>query len=155
MGFSVSVIPLEQNTGYVQIPNLDYPTFSEWFNYVKVTFNNVENFSELKSDREDAIYNMGLNMLLLSLCEKGYGVSTQASMLVKGSTDEGRYARTIVIPDRAEGESTADLTKRWITEIEEKINEAIAELGIRLHWTNYTFGEDTELVSPPELFPPS
>lgn len=158
MAFQVAQGPFEQNTGYINLRDVDYPTFSLWFDYVKLRFNNAQNASELKSDRMEAIHNIGKEVFTVGLCERGYGMSTAICVLVKGSSvndNEPNIAETVPLPTRLSGESKVDLTKRWVGLIQDKIVDVLSRITLRVVWENYTYeGDEPEPASPPDLMPP-
>lgn len=158
MAFQVAQGPFEQNTGYINLRDVDYPTFSLWFDYVKLKFNNAQNASELKSDRLEAIHNIGKEVFTVGLCDRGYGLSTTPCVLIKGDSandSEARVTETVNLPTRQSGESKVDLTKRWVALIQAKIAEVLSSISIRLLWEDYVYeGDEPEAAGPPDLMPP-
>jgi len=155
MGFSTSIIPLESNTGYIHSNSFSYPTFSEWFDKVKVVFSGEENFSELKSDRVEAIHDLYGSFMSITFSEKGFSFGTKPSVLVR--TDNGSTTThfSSVLPDIEEGETLVELTQRWVESLHAQIAQIIRDNKIRARWFTFAYTSTTNQGLPPDLFPPT
>lgn len=155
MGFATSIIPLESNTGYIHSELFSYTLFSGWFDQVKMAFSNEGNFSELKSDRVEAIHDLYGAFASITFSDRGFENQTRPSVMVR--TDNGRAtSRTIlVLPEPDEGESVDDLTKRWVESLHSQIDQILRTAKIRARWFEFSFSGEEPNGDPPDLFPPT
>ena len=150
----VFIGPLEKNTGYISSKSFSYPVFTEWFNYIKGLFNNYHTASELKSDRLEAVHSLGTEVFTLTLCDRGYQLSTTPCLLIKSCKGDNTIIESVPVPSREVGETKEDRTKRWIDLIQEKVNDVLSQQVIRIQWVDYGFESSGDTSGVPPLFPP-
>lgn len=155
MGFATSTIPLESNTGYIHSEVFSYPVFSEWFDKVKLAFANEDNFSELKSDRVEAIYDTGNSFASITFSEKGFEYGTRPSVLVRTDNGTSTSRQTFVLPEKADDETVDELTQRWVQTIHDAIPAILSSNRIRARWFQFGYNTQTSVSEPPKLFPPT
>jgi hypothetical protein len=155
LGFAVSTIPFEANTGYVSSVTFSYAIFSEWFNKVKDTFANEGNFSELKSDRLEAIIDSGSSFAIITFSESGFGHSKGVTLRLKADNGESSRVELYPLPERGEDESIDDLTIRWLQGAHDDIKSVLTSMRVRARWFDFPFNSESVSNSPPDLFPPT
>lgn len=165
-GFYVSTIPIESNYGYEASTKYSYETLSLWFNLAKLTLTNRSNYSELRSDRLEAVYDCGNTFLNIYFSDRGFSDSQTPSFQVKADNrfnsgvvgSDAGTTNTVVhyfpLPEREENESLEKLTKRWVYEVHTDVQNVIVSLGLRVNWFEFPFERHKPACHPPELFAP-
>ena len=155
MAIEAFSLPLETDTTYLQSGRFSYAVFTLWFNQVKKVLGSQANYTQLGSDRMEAVSNLGsYSNLRIVLAEKGFEYNPTPSIRVASFGPQGRTITEYPVPVQNDLETLAEVTARWVNAVHAGIAALIVSESLRVRWFAWPPASASPPVLPPPLFPP-